>query len=291
MTSVSDIVNVQTVIQDQSVTRPSFGAIGFIMKHALGPGKREYPCTPAGVTAMASDGIPLGHDAYIKLQAIVAQDVRATKIKLFNRTTGITKTVTLTVTKTTAGFPYNWEVVLPATGVKTAQSYTVPSSGSPTLTTIATAIAALIQALTGTSATSSVADITVTPETVGDLFQINTFGPEFTYKDNSADAGVATELAAAQALDKDFYAVMTDDYSEAGCNAVAAWAQANKKIYLALSNDGDILTGSTTDLASDFKAAGYTRCGVMFSRSQSSQPAAALMGRQLYFDPRPSSGT
>jgi hypothetical protein len=288
MTSINDIVSVSTVIQDASVSRPSFGSIGFIMKHPLGPARRIYPTNPDGLAAMVSDGLTTGHPAYLKLQAINSQEVKPPQIKLYNRTTGITQTVTLTVTDVRAGFLYQWEVQLPS-GTKTAQSYSVPTSGSPTLTTIATAIAALITALVGVQATASVAVITVTPDTVGDLFMINTFGPEFTFKDNSADAGIATELAAAQTLDRDFYAVVTDDASEAGCNAVAAWAQANKKIYEAPSADGDILTGSTTDLASDFKLAGYTRCGVMFSRSQSSCMAAALIGRQLSFDPGKSS--
>jgi hypothetical protein len=206
-------------------------------------------------------------------------------VKIFQRATGVTQTVSALVTNTTHGFVYRWAVSYG--GTTTEQTYTVLAAA--TATTVGTAIAALIDALPGVGAVASVGTITITPTTLGDRFMFDTYGAEFTVKDNSTDAGIATALSAGQALDPDFYGVQTDGYSEAEINAAAAWCEANGKLYLALTCDSDVLAGGSTDIASDFKLAGYNRCGVLVTRKQSQQMATALVARQLATEPGSSS--
>jgi len=275
MAQISDVVTSNTIVQDKSATRSSFVVVGIFAAHTLGPAVRTYDASPSGLSAMIADGFTSGHDAYIKLSAISKQDIKPPKVKVYRRLTVNAQTITLTVTNVAVDYVYRW--IVNFGGIATSQSYKVLSGA--TTTTVATAIAALIDPLAGVAATSSGAVITVTPSTAGTRFMVDTYGAEFTVKDTSADAGIATDLAAGQLLDPNFYGLATDGYSEAEINAAAAWAEANGKVYLALSNDSDVLSSSTTDIASDLKLAGYNRCGVMVSRSQSSQMAVASMAR------------
>jgi hypothetical protein len=281
MSSISDVITVSTVIQDRSASRASFGSIGIFTAHTLGPAVRTYNTDPNGLAAMVSDGFTTGTDAYAKASAVARQSIKPPKIKIYRRATANAQAVTLLPTITTKDYVYRLSVSYG--GTKTDLAYTVLAAA--TQSTIGTAIAALIDALPGVGATALSGTITVTPTTVGDRFQIDTNGAELTVKDTSPDAGIATDLAAGQLADPDFYGVLTDGYSEAECNAAAAWCEANAKLYVALSSDSDIFTAATTDLASDFKNAGYNRCGVFASRKQSSQMAAAMLGRQLAMDP------
>lgn len=279
---VSNVVTTSTVVQDKSVSRASFGTIGIFARHTLGPAVRTYATSAAGLAAMVADGIGTGHDAYVKLAAIASQEVKPPTVKIYKRAVANAQTVTLIPVITTEGYIYNFAVKNQA-GVSTAITYTVLAAA--TATTIGTALAALIDAIAGIGAVSVTGTITVTPTVAGDRFFIDVPKGDLTVKDTSADAGIATDLAAGQLLDPAFYGVLTDGYSESEINASAAWAQANGKLYLGLTNDSDVFTGSATDVASDMQTAGYTRCGVVATRYQSTQAHAALMGRQFAQSP------
>lgn len=279
---ISNVVSVSTVVQDRSVSRASFGTIGIFARHTLGPAVRTYATSAAGLAAMVSDGIGTGHDAYVKVAAIASQEVKPPTVKIYKRAAANAQTVTLIPAVTTEGYIYDFQVKIPA-GTTSTITYTVLASA--TATTIATALAALIDPLAGIGAVASTGTITVTPTAAGDRFFIDVPKGDLTVKDNSTDAGIATDLATGQALDPDFYGVLTDGYSEAEINAAAAWAQANGKLYIGLSNDSDVFTSSTTDVASDMETAAYTRCGLVASRYQTAQAHAAMMGRQFAQSP------
>src|SRR5690606_6065036 len=153
-----------------------------------------------------------------------------------------------------------YDFAVDAGGIVTPLQYPVPGSADDEV--VATGIVALIHAVTGVDCADDVGSMTVTPTTAGDRFFLDT-NSDLVVKDISADAGIATDLAAGQALDPDFYGVVTDGYSEAEINAAAAWCEANGKEFIGLTNDTDVVTASTTDVASDFYAAGYNRCGVL----------------------------
>lgn len=275
---VSNVVTTSTVVQDKSVSRASFGTIGIFARHTLGPAVRTYATSAAGLAAMVADGIGTGHDAYVKLSAIASQEVKPPTVKIYKRSVANAQIVTMLPVVTTEGYIYDF-AVKNQSGVSTTITYTVLAAATPT--SIGTALAALIDAIAGVGAVASVGTITVTPTVAGDRFFIDVPRGDLTVKDTSTDAGIATDLAAGQLLDPSFYGVLTDGYSEAEINAAAAWAQANGKLYLGLSIDTDVFTGSATDVASDMETAAYTRCGPLPTRYQSTQAHAALMGRQL----------
>jgi hypothetical protein len=283
---ISNVITVNTVVQDRSASRASFGTIAIFARHTLGPAVRTYDTNPAGLAAMVADGIGTGHDAYIKLSSISSQEVKPPRVKVYRRAAANAQTVTLLPLITAEGYVYDFTVKGPS-GVSSTITYTVLAAA--TATTIGTALAALIDALAGVGAVSVTGTITVTPTVAGDRFFIDTPRNDFTRKDTSADAGIATDLATGQALDPDFYGVLTDGYSEAEINAAAAWCQANGKLFIGLSHDTEVITSASTDVASDMETAAYTRAGVAPSAYQTTQAHAALMGRQLAQSPGSSS--
>lgn len=92
---------------------------------------------------------------------------------------------------------------------------------------------------------------------------------------NTGDASLATALDAIEAENTDWYCLLTDYKSSADIQAIAAWASTKAKIFLASSEDVDVLdSGSTTDIMSVLKAASYDRVGYMWHHQAGSDGAA-----------------
>lgn len=113
---------------------------------------------------------------------------------------------------------------------------------------------------------------------------------DVTLKDNSSDAGIATDAAQALIdLGDNFYGVLADGFGEAEGNALGAWALSNNKIAGTQCADSDILTNSTTDLASDLQTATNHNAYAAASNDMSNSSAASIMSRQFSQDPGSSS--
>lgn len=82
---------------------------------------------------------------------------------------------------------------------------------------------------------------------------------QMTIDETTADPGIATDLAAIQAADKDWYAFTTIDQSHAITTAAAAWAESNGKFFAPCTQDSDVPTSSTSDVATALKNSGYDR--------------------------------
>lgn len=85
-------------------------------------------------------------------------------------------------------------------------------------------------------------------------------------------------ITAASDIDDDWYALAAYTRTEANINAIAAYIESVRKIYIAVSNDSAIKTSSTTDVASDLNAASYDRTALFFSGDQANYPEAAWLG-------------
>jgi hypothetical protein len=131
--------------------------------------------------------------------------------------------------------------------------------------------------------------ITVTTDTPGARISVRNVTRHIAIDDPSADAGIATDLAAAAVDDPDFFGFVIDGTGGAEIAAAAAWALSNSRMFLGLSADSDIITAGSSDVASTLKAASNHFTGVMFSRDTAAGADAALLGRQLSRDPGSSS--
>ncbi len=101
---------------------------------------------------------------------------------------------------------------------------------------------------------------------------------------------LATDLDAIQLENGDWYGMVTLYNSEAYVKAVAAWAEAQTKIYIADTSDSESVTlaaagTGTSDLADDLRVSAYARTAVAYHPSPSEMMGAAWLGRMLPLEP------
>lgn len=254
--SLDSVVNIVISVQSKTPTQLGFGTPLVMAYHTLDVVTRVRKYT--ALADMVADGFSVQSGAYKASLAIKAQSPSVPAWKIGRRGLPFTQTVTLTVTSAVAGTLYYITVVENATAH--ALTYTVPSSGSPTTSTVATAIAALIDALSNVAASAAGPIITATTGTAGMLLDYQTFNRELHLVDTTADPGIATDYAAVVLEDDDFYGVCLDSNGAAEITALAAVIETQIKIFAPNTADfGPRTTGSTTDIASVLKGFSYAR--------------------------------
>ena len=260
---LSDLVNVSVTKSTSTPTRENFGTPLIAAYHSVFPDRvRTY----TSLTAMVSDGFAVTHPAYLAASALKAQDPSPPSWKIGRRALAPTQTITLKCLSAAEGDKYHLEIGLPG-GTLTAVDYTVPSSGSPTTTTVAAAIEALIEAVTGIDSTASTDTITVTATAgAGQLFDVQNWSANFELKNTTADPGIATDLAAILAVDSAWYGLTLDSNSKAELVAAAAWAESAKKLLVGTTSDTECGSNAVTnDVLSTLKGSSYAYTGVVFN--------------------------
>jgi hypothetical protein len=119
----------------------------------------------------------------------------------------------------------------------------------------------------------------------GARFYLRGTSNHITVNDESADAGIATDLANAQAAYSGWYGLLIDSTSAAEIAAAATWAESNDKLFAPTSLDSDCVTSATDDIASTLQDSSLARTGVWFGRDGYSRLGTAIMGEQLALDP------
>lgn len=162
----------------------------------------------------------------------------------------------------------------------------IEALGAPTA--IATGVAnALTTALSG-SAGSRVLTLTANAPAKFSALQVYNRAA-LSIKQNHADPGIATDLAAIKLATNSWYGLITLFNSEALVDAAAAWVEANTKLYPAATMDSAVCTvaesGSATDVAHDIKAAAYARSWTFHHPSPDQFADAAEMGKFFVVSP------
>lgn len=288
MANPSEIVAVTITVQDAVAAEVNFGSILIVANAPYLAGTiQTYDVSAAGLAAMITDGFTQGSAAYLMVSRLAAQNPTVTQVKIYSRTTTNAQEIVCTPLDTTEDYVYTFNVVNPA-GTSTEIEYTVLAAATPT--SISTAIAALVNAITGVDGTDNTGTFSISPTTSGTRVHVSSMDPQISCEDTSADAGIATDLAAALVADSDFYGVLIDSNCKAELVAAAAWATSNKKIILGLSIDSEIDdAGVSDDVCSTIKATGTDYANVVYTREHASYANAGLLGRQFALDPGSSS--
>ncbi len=195
-----------------------------------------------------------------------------------------------------------------ANGLVQTESYSVPNGGNTTLVgtkVFATVTSIAIPAQSGTGGTLQVGvgttfasahlDVTATDGTTHFDVIADAAGKWFPYTAPTANLSIedrtavpatalATDLAAMQAEDADWYGlVVADAQSSAQITAIATWAETQALLYCAHSIDSAIADPSiTTDVASTLKASARVRSWVFYNRlSHGLFPDAAIFGKMF----------
>jgi len=102
----------------------------------------------------------------------------------------------------------------------------------------------------------------------------------------AADSGnYVTALTAIEAIDDDWYGLITETRDEADINAIAAFIQARVKIYLATSSDAAVKAATAGNVLEDLVNAGQFRTMLWYSEDSDDHLAAAVAGKQLPKEP------
>jgi len=275
--SLDDLVSVDITATTNTPSKPGFGTILIAaMKCPVAFGSARSR-TFGSVKEMTDFGFAVDHPAVLCATKIKAQNPTVTNFKVGRRANNLTQTIQLTCTSATAGDIYEVNVA--------GHDITYTSTG--VAATDATAIAALIDALSEVAASASGAVITITAAGgAGVLFDVKGWSNTFELRDTTADPGGSTglnaDLSAIFAADGDWYGLALDSNSPAEIEVAALFVESNKRLFVPNTSDFDCTDpNSTTDVMAVLKAAAYARSGVLYSRSQllSYSGAAWMAGR------------
>lgn len=254
MATLDQVVDLQITVTDKAPSRPNFGMPMLVGYHTAWLNRvRQY----TDADDMLLDGFTTASPLYKMAQTLKAQSPCPKTFKVGRLALPYTQTVTLEVENATQGYVYN--------GTINDEVVTYTVGASATLTTVATALELLVEAVTGIASTSAVAVISAV-SAVGALSSFY-FDRGVKIQDVTTDPGIATDLAAINTEDSSWYGLAIDCNSEAIVTAAAVWAEANKKLFATQSSDwGVVDTTVTTDIASDLKALSLTRTVGLYHR-------------------------
>lgn len=282
--SISDTVTTTITVFDSAPAVSDFGTPMILASAPWVAEMREYDASPTGLAEMVTDGFTINDEAYRKAQAICAQSPHCASFKVYPRDTGENvQAYTLTPAYTTAGK----RVLLSLEYAGTTYEVDVTIQAGDTATDICGDIRTDLGTISGLTigGTTTVTIALTTPAAL--RFHIkNVVG--LTIEDTSADVGVATDLAAAQIADPDWYGLILDSTSAAEITAAATWCASNEKILAALSVDSDNCTASD-GVAYALKQTTNHNVFVLATKDSQGSGEAGLMGRQ--FSRTPGSST
>jgi len=274
--SIADTVTVTISVQDVLPAIANFGTPLILAYHTNFVGVREYEASPSGLTALVADGFTIGHAAYKKAAAIVAQNPHTDKFKVANRAAANAQTITLTPKWFTTGKPVSFDITVGA--ITTHVSYT-PLVTDTTIDLVATGLQTAVGTIAGVTDSDTTGEVTLVatvPEVR--MYLSNVVGLDIA--DTSADAGIAADLAVAAAADNDWFGLLIDSNSPAEIAAAGAWALSNERLFGALSPNAAEFV-SATGVAHTMKLTTNTNSYVIATRDMNGCAEAGLMGRQL----------
>jgi hypothetical protein len=282
-------ITVTINVADTSVTRAGFGVPMIMANHAF---FSDLIRTYTSAADMVTDGFPTGHPAYLAAAAVFAQNPRPTSVKVGKRATLCAQVVHLTPSAV-AVTTYT-VVVKTQAGVATTISYTSDATPSATEITGGITTAWGVAAPSGVTCTDDTTKNIIVNTTDGQYFALYAYTnnpsdgttPLWTRDEQTADAGIATDMAAIIAADNNWDILICADIQDgAGIAAAAAWAETNGKYFAASSPDEDILGAGAGDVASVLAALNYNYTSIIHTRRPDQHPEAAWIGKEAPYTP------
>jgi hypothetical protein len=283
--SIEDTVAVTVTVYDATPNVSDFGTPAILAVAPFVGEVKEYDATSSGLAAMVTDGFTVNDEAYRKVAAIASQNPHTSKVKILPRDSGANaQSYTLTPAYTTEGR----RVLFTIEYAGTEYDVDVTIQSGDAIADICDDIVTALGTISGLTITDNETDVSIELTTPGAVrFHIkDVIGVEI--DDDSADAGVATDLAAALILDSDWYGLLIDSTSGAEIAAAGAWALANDKLAGFSSVDTDNTTADT-GVAYDLGALTNHNAYVLVTHDSDGSGEAGIMGRQ--FSKTPGSST
>lgn len=282
-------VSVVVDVKDVSIEIENFGLPLVLAYHTAWLDRvRQY----ADSSEAIDDGFEEGDPVVAMIDAIKAQNPAPPLVAVGRRANAYTKKFTLSPVEITEGFVYSFVIrkVAGSASASTTVTYTVPASA--TTTTVATEIAASIEAIYGVTAAATTGTITVTADTAGVLWAIDRESKEtqeaLHLEDITVDPGIAADLAAVREALPSFYGLAIDSAGKAEVLAAAAKVATWKNcIYIPETCDYSVEAATAGNTLLSLVNLAYRNVArpIYHRTSTVSYPACRMFGKVFTRDP------
>lgn len=287
MAGLDDIINLTITIQSSTITQAGFGTPLVLDAHSryTDVRVREYS-TLAG---MVTDGFATTDPAYQAVSQMFSQNPRPQKAKVGRRLLAPSQRFELVPT-TGVSTTYKFSMAITGGSNQTVQYI---SSATANAAEIVNGLSAAVAALNGYSAAALTASnqgpnttLRILGPASGPKFKVEAINSNFTsWKDATADAGVATDLNAIELEDADWYGFMGTSKGEDEIKAEGSWVQTRRKFFVGGCMNSDQKVAGSSDLSSYMKGQSYTRSALLWNDGHMDHDDAAFLGRWLPFVP------
>lgn len=271
----------------RAVTQAGFG-VPMIMSHTAAWVERIRFYTT--IAAVAVDFATTTPEYLMAAQLFAAEPVAPSRIAIGR--CALPATMRWEIGVTTVAHSTAYKVKVGST------TYTYTSDANATNDEIATGLATAIDAHAGMTASTTGSGgslkVRLVADAAGAWFDVAVLGPDAAYstdylsiKQDNADPGVATDLAAIFAANKTWYTVLTPFTSSAIIDAAAAWVDSNKRTMIVATQDSASATAAAggSDVMQTEETAARARTMVVYHPRNGQFADAAWAGRCLPLQP------
>lgn len=288
MGDINNHVSITITRDNVGVARQGFGTPMVLSANAAWV---ERTRTYASLSEVAADFPSTTGPEYLAATAIFSQSPHPKTMKIGRLANKPTMVKVIEVS--TVRNSYAYSVHVKGDGV-TASTATYTSDGTATndeivagLVTAINAVAAnnYLAAATGTAGSQVV---TITADAVANWFSVEIADPtSLEGKQTHVDPGVAADLTAILLADSSWYGFTCPYNSNAVAIAAAAWAQANKRLFVVDTDETETITTSVgnSETADDLATLDYTYSPVFYHPAQDQMAGSAWLGRCLPLTP------
>jgi hypothetical protein len=262
MADIIDAVDVNVSADSAPVTVEAFGTGLFLSRHSVFSGIREYP----GLTEVSAD-FPQGTPEYDYAAAYFSQEPSPNKLKIANNPVARNWSCRIDVISVPAPGTVVSVNVVDSGGTLRTGSYTVLPLD--TLATVAAGLHAALDPLPGIATVYTVTETFFSLSAqgaTGAKLRVSSIHSALRYLDTDTNGSYPTRLTELALIDSDFYGVGIDATDDTNITAVAAWVEANKRFFFAVTfNTREQVTGSGV-LGLALVALGYRRMELRISK-------------------------
>lgn len=289
MASTDNYVTITISQTPSGVTREGYGTLGYVSYGATFPERsRLYKST----AAVAVDFTEARSPERLAAAAFFSQSPSATTFKVLRAANKPTIVYSLSAVSPTGKPSTAYKLRVAGSSFNTVE-LTYTSDVSPTDAEWAAGVVAMLNGVAGKNYTAagSASPITVTANTAGAWFSIEIMESSLslmTSEMTHADPGITADLDAIKLADGDFFAIAGSGLSGAMIQAIATWAESNKKLAILQTSDTKVtneVAGLGNDPIDDAKTSAFKNTGVHYLPSDANMVPIALAGLCLSFNP------
>jgi hypothetical protein len=278
---INEIVDVQISLETLAVSQEGFGTAMILGDNAT---FSERIRTYSNIDGVAED-FELTDEEYLAAAAIFSQTVKVKSIKIGRMEARVAQVQVLDfsddfITGNVIDLEVN-NVAMPSVTFDTDH---------------ATTAAALEAALEAFDVIGDVVvagnNFTINAAAAGIPFEITNVAvtggasqPTSTLTTTVDNHGIAEDLQEISEEDNDWYGLVTTSFVPGDVLQAASWVEPRLKIYMTRTDDEDVLTNATDDIASLLKALDYDRTAVWWNSDTNDFIDAAVLGKNFPFTP------